>query len=201
MNAEARAENMPARARVSLAAAVTTLAAAGVALAAAVLPARDQGTDADPGRLELAVAGGLRLTNSKQGEWVVRAGHLLPGQSRQGRVAIGVSGSAARVQLRPEQGSGATGPYGGPLDAVLRVQVSRPWAKQPANRRVFYNGTLAAMPAIALGSFQPASVRRYRIRVTLPDSGVPPSPQTGDNVYQGSSADVSFVWEAVGGGA
>ncbi len=78
----------------------------------------------------------------------------------------------------------------------MRVEVDRPGATRPANRRALYRGRLADMPNIGLGQVPDGRTRRYRVTVTFPDGGTPASPVEGDNAYQGSNAEASLVWRA-----
>jgi hypothetical protein len=64
-----------------------------------------------------------------------------------------------------------------------------------------YSGKLAAMSPRSLGTWTPGAARTYRFTVSLPDTGPPPSPTTGDNAYQGSAVSVEYDWTATGEGS
>ena len=59
-----------------------------------------------------------------------------------------------------------------------------------------FAGQLAAFGTRALGNIAPGAARTYRFTASLPDSGAPPSPTSGDNAYEGSALTVRYSWTA-----
>jgi hypothetical protein len=174
--------------------------AAAVAVASVLVdPGGDNGNSPQL-QLLASAEGKMKMSNTKRNKAVLRARNLVPGQTVRARVAIGVIGTDAQLQLRARRRTGTPGPYGGELARVLQVRLDRARAKKAKRRKAFYNGTLAKMRRLNLGRLQPGRKRRFKVSVTFPDSGLPPSPTTGDNVFQGSSAKVDLVWYAVATG-
>ena len=186
------------RAAVSpLLAGLGVLAAGALAGAATLGGAGGDGDDAAAALLKVETRGKIELSNSKHDSAIVRAPNLAPGDSVRGRVAIGLSApGSAHLQLAPRLAPGTAGPFGGELAEVLRVEIDRPWARRAVNRKALYRGRLAKMTNIGLGRISTERTRRYRVTVTFPDGGSPPSSSEGDNAYQGSNAEVELVWRA-----
>jgi hypothetical protein len=175
---------------------VGVLAVAAWAIAGA-LPG-DAPRDILPGPTLVAGDGGnLRMWNSRDGTHILMAANLEPGGPRVRSVRIANTGrSAGRFSVVKRQFLSVPGPNGGRLRRTLRLRVTRaPSALGP--RQVVYSGRLRNMPRLDLGVWEPQESRRYRFVVKLPDSGTPPTPTGGDNAYQGSQAQVRFVWQAV----
>jgi hypothetical protein len=176
------------------------LAAALVAIViAAAAFARGFGDEGGASALRLLAAanGRIELTNSKPDAAIVTAAELVPGKTVAGSVKVGMTGQGdARLRVAPRLAATSPGLFGGQLYDALRIKLDRPGAIHPKNRRPVYKGRLSGMGRMGLGSVAAGATRRYRISVTMPDSGQPPSPTAGDNAYQGSSAQVSFVWSA-----
>jgi hypothetical protein len=59
-----------------------------------------------------------------------------------------------------------------------------------------YAGQLGSFQGHSLGSIAPGVARTYRFTASLPDSGAPPSPTSGDNAYAGSALTVRYLWTA-----
>jgi hypothetical protein len=59
-----------------------------------------------------------------------------------------------------------------------------------------FAGQLAAFGTRALGNIAPGAARTFRFTASLPDSGAPPSPTSGDNAYKGSALTVRYSWTA-----
>jgi hypothetical protein len=143
--------------------------------------------------LRAAATGAIRLSNSRAGQAIVSSGALVPGTSTTGTISIGNDGKAsAGVSLARGVVTDRPGPHGGRLSDALDLRVEELAATgAPA---LVYVGRLAGLPDVSLGSFSPGSARTYRFTVTMPDGGVPSSPTTGDNAYQGSSVSVDYRW-------
>lgn len=152
--------------------------------AALALPAP---TPEAPGLEMLASPHGepLGLSNSKDGVAVLGASNMLPGSSTQGTVTLTNTGNVdSELELRKQNVSDSAGAGGGELSEVLDLRIENVTGAAPAT---IYDGPLATMPNVALGSFpkkQPGQT--YRFTVTLPSGA-------GD-AYQGSSTSVDYVW-------
>ncbi len=59
-----------------------------------------------------------------------------------------------------------------------------------------FSGQLAGLQSRALGNIAPGEARTYRFTASLPDTGAPPSPTSGDNAYAGSSLTARYAWTA-----
>jgi hypothetical protein len=172
------------------------LALAGGTLALAFVP---EGTGPERGASLVAkeLSGPLRIKNSKEGRPIVTAPSIIPGDVVRGRVAIRNMGRQGRLAVAPRGLTETPGPYGGLLSEALVLRVMRvPPRRAPARRRkrTVWEGALAEMPKIRLRAWSPGSRRVYKFRVAFPDGGPPSSFGSGDNAYQGSRAEVAFVW-------
>lgn len=138
--------------------------------------------------------GDVEMENEREGEPILVARKMIPGEPRVGAVQITNVGASGRYSLRKTDLTGEPGPNGGRLENVLRLRVRRACPRCPQRYPLEYGGALKDMPPLTLGRWHRSEHRRYRFRVKLPDRGAPPSPITGDNRYQGSRAKVRFVW-------
>jgi spore coat-associated protein N len=143
------------------------------------------------------VGGTLSMSNSKDGAAIVTAGGMAPGDTLAGDVRISNTGDlAGAYSLSQSNLADSPGPAGGALSSALDVLVQD--VTNLAAPATVYSGKLAAMGPRDLGTWDPGAARTYRFTVSLPDGGPPPSPTTGDNVYQGSSVSVRYDWTATG---
>ena len=85
-------------------------------------------------------------------------------------------------------------PLGGNLDQALWINVRG--QRRHTRGSPFYRGPLALMPQVHVGHWRPRETRTFVFAIWLPDGGTPSGPLSGDNVYQGSQAEVNFVWGA-----
>ncbi len=142
--------------------------------------------------LTAASDGPLGLRSSRGGQPILSAPALVPGSSVAGKVEITNAGRrVAALTLARRKLTDSPGPNGGRLSESLRIRIAR------VGRRPVYVGTLAAMPGkLAFPAISPGDSRSFRLRVTLPDTGLPATPSTGDNALQASSTSVGFLWLA-----
>ena len=125
----------------------------------------------------LAVAGGSA---------VFAARDLAPGQTVIGSVVLSNDGgSPGRFWLGSAISAGTSAPAGSDLGSALRVVVT----EVGGAGRALYQGTLAGLSAVDLGTFAPRAVRVYRFAVTLPR-------QVAASVA-GESLSVRLHWTAV----
>ena len=135
-----------------------------------------------------AASDNLSISNSHAGGAVFNAGNLAPGGQTTGTVAIGNSGNiAADFSLAPSDLSDTPGPNGGALSAALDLTV-----EDLTTDSTVYSGKLNAFGQRPLGTWQPGQSRNYRFTATLPDTGMPSSTTTGDNLFNGSSTSVQL---------
>jgi hypothetical protein len=170
-------------------------AAAGVPLAAlaAVFAVATGGGAAGIRETSMTVVNGpISMTNSAAPGAILTAGPMRPGGSTQGTVTIKNGGDPASYRLSKSHLVDQLGPNGGALSGRLDLLIQD--LAHPATP--VYSGKLRDMPIYTLGTFAKGEARTYRFTATLPNGGQPPSPTTGDNVYQGSQASVEFDWTA-----
>lgn len=161
------------------------LAAAVVAVVALALGRGGAGQAAEP--VAMVAGGALSQLNSKDGSAILSASGMGPGDSAEGTVTVGNTGTvdgAFALSHPGVQDSPGTG--GGALSTRLRLVVEDVTAPQPA---LVYSGEIAGMPAIALGTFRPGEERTYRFTVSFPDGG-----DSGDDAYQGAAMSVQYDW-------
>jgi hypothetical protein len=162
------------------------LAIAAVALiAVAVLTVPTMHGTAAPLPLAVAADGAARLVSSRSGSAIFGDARMLPGQSVTGTVTIANQGTApGRIELTTSALLDAPGPGGGRLGDRLRVVV-----RDETAGTIRYQGSLADLAQVDLGTFGPHESHRFRLTVDFPA-------EAGDNAYQSSSLSVSFDWQA-----
>ena len=106
-----------------------------------------------PPRAALDLASGhLSMVNSKDGAAILSAANMAPGGAATGSVTIRNAGDVAGdFKLSKSQLTSTPGPGGGALPGRLSLQVRD--VTSPASPVVVYDGPLAAMGDIALGSY------------------------------------------------
>jgi len=140
------------------------------------------------------VSGELHLTNSRDGQAIFQAQRLAPGRSVTGTVQLANSGSlTGALSVQQLDVVDQPGANGGKLSnkVTLNVQDVTGGGAVPV-----FAGQLAAFGTRALGNIAPGAARTYRFTASLPDSGAPPSPTSGDNAYKGSALAVRYSWTA-----
>jgi hypothetical protein len=151
----------------------------------------------DPPRVgALAAAGALRLVSDADGTAILTAAGLKPGQSASGTVTLSNTGDLdGSLDLLQTALVDVPGTGGGRLSTALELEVSDVTGG-PA--RIVYQGPLAGLGLAAVGPLRASEQRRYRLVATLPDTGVPAAPLSGDNRLQGASVRVTWTWQAAG---
>ena len=129
----------------------------------------------------------MRITNSREGQAVLNASAMRPGQGVSGTVRIGNAGSERGLfAVRPLALQDVPGDYGGMLSqAVDLVLFDVTNVHAPTT---VYAGPPAGLGQIVLGNIAPGAHRDYLVAMTLPDSA--------DNRFQGSSLSLGFEWRA-----
>jgi hypothetical protein len=139
-------------------------------------------------------SGQFRITNSRDGEAVFQAPHLAPGRSVTGTVQLSNSGALAGdlnlAQLDVRDHPGANG---GRLSNAVHLDVHDITG---GNLVPVFGGRLGSLKSRTLGKIAPGQVRTYRFTASLPDTGAPPGPASGDNAYEGSAMTVRYSWKA-----
>jgi hypothetical protein len=159
------------------------------ALALAVLSIAVAAPWKDAPRLAGADASGaVALTNSRAGQAIFSGRELRPGESTAGTVSVGNPGpGAVTVMLAATVAADAPGPAGGRLGDRVQLRVRDVTGSDAVT---VYDGRLAALSSLALGTFAPRETRRYEFVATLPELG------EGDNAYQGATLSTGFTWSA-----
>jgi hypothetical protein len=130
-------------------------------------------------------AGTLSVGNSANGSAILNATGMVPGgPSTPGSVTITNGGSLAGAFSLSKNVTG-----GSPLANLLHVVITQGGA-------TVYDGSVAGMGSISLGTFNPGESRTYDFTVNFPDGGVPSSNTSGDNAGRGVTATVDYVWSA-----
>jgi spore coat-associated protein N len=132
--------------------------------------------------------GSLTIENSLEGQAILHATAMAPGQSRTGQVTITNSGNiAADFTLADSAVTNSPGPTAFSTVAQLVIQD----ISDPAVPITIYAGSLGGLTPIALGNFGVGDARTYRFTVTFPQG----SPAV-DNPLQGASSSVEYDWSA-----
>ncbi len=140
------------------------------------------------------VSGELHLTNSRDGQAIFQAQGLSPGESVTGTVQLSntgdLSGDLGFQQLEVQDQPGTNG---GLLSDAVHLDIDD--VTGGSDLPVFA-GQLGSFQGHSLGSIAPGEARTYRFTASLPDSGPPPTPTSGDNAYAGSALTVRYLWTA-----
>jgi spore coat-associated protein N len=161
-------------------------ALACLALAAGALAASGGGGNDAARASALRSSGSLTLTNSREGLAIFNAPDLGPGHYTSGLVTIGNTGTlpgslkVAATDLQDTPGAG-----GGALSQRMRLIIS----DATLTPFTVYNGPLATMSPVGLGTLRSGQVRKFKFTAWLPHGA-------GDNAYQGSSMSVGYRWTA-----
>jgi hypothetical protein len=131
--------------------------------------------------LAISVAGRLKLVNSRNRTFILRAANLGPGQLVAGNVALRNRGTVTgRLILKRKSLAGSL-----PLAGALRLVITQ---TRPRKKTV-YSGTVAALSSRKLGRMAPGNKgkRTYRFAVTL-------MPGAADDL-QSQTTVVSYYWK------
>lgn len=168
------------------------VAASVLVLMAGVAVALETGRSSAEPRAHVLLGGALTQSNSRAGQAIFSAGNLGPGGSTSGTVTIGNTGTVAgALSLSPVDLIDTQGAHSGVLSTSLQMNVKDITGGSDGQ---VYTGTLANMPALDLSTLVPGDNRTYRFTATVPDGGIPASPETGDNAFQAASVSVGFDW-------
>jgi spore coat-associated protein N len=119
---------------------------------------------------------------------ILTADRMVPGDSVDGTGTVQNTGSVpGAFGLASSDLEDSPGPSGGRLSEVLRLQIVEPGPSP----QTIYDGRFDSMSRRDLGSWGPGEEHTYDFKVTFPEGGA------GDNAYQGSSASITFTWDAV----
>lgn len=150
------------------------------------------GREPDGPLLRATAGGALQLESSRDGQAVLMASGLRPGDVADGTLTL--TNRAAGPQQLTLSTSGlvdTAGAGGGVLSQWLDLRVER-------DGEVVYAGKLADLPELDLGELAPGSVTPFRLAVAVPEQG-----PAVDDAYAGSGVEVAWSWrgEAEVGGA
>jgi hypothetical protein len=165
-----------------------------LALVLAALSASSRLSSADV-QLTAGAGGSLTLSNSREGSAILALGGMRPGDSADGTVTIGNTGTVpGDLLLSTSNRVDTPGPGGGALSGRLDLVVTE--VTNPGSPVTIYSGKLAALQRSALGTLAPGASRTYDFHVEFPDLG-----RGTENAYQGSSLSAQFDWTATSDGA
>jgi spore coat-associated protein N len=138
--------------------------------------------------LGLRAAGSLTIDNSLDGQALLNASAMSPGESRVGQVTIANSGNIPGDFTLLDSALSDSGSVV-PFSTVAQLLVQD--VTNPGLPVTIYSGTLAGLGPIALGSFAAGEARTYQFTVTFPN-GTPAQ----DNPLQGATTTVENDWAA-----
>ncbi len=163
------------------------LALAGAAAAIAMGATHGSGSRRAP--LATEASGSFSLVNSRDGMPVFSAANIAPGDSARGTVEIAnESSEAVALTLSRQALVDAPGAGGGILSQRLALRIER-----TGSAALVYQGPLATMPPLALGSLAPGGSRGFEFVATLPQGELGPA---AENSVQGASTSVAYAWTA-----
>jgi hypothetical protein len=160
-----------------------------IAGALATAPADDIDRPA-PSLRTVAASGPVTLVNSRNGQAILTASDMAPGDWTTGSVWLRNDGrSSARLGLARSRIVDTPGLGGGRLGSRLRLSVYERGALRWA-------GGLASMRPVSLGTLRPRQTRSFRLIALFPNGGTPPGSFAGDNAFRSASTRVRFDWGA-----
>jgi hypothetical protein len=167
---------------------------AAIAAVSAWVVAASAGSGTKPTAVITQASGTFSITNSRDGQAIFQAHGLAPGRSVTGTVQLSNAGTlAGDLGLHQLDVVDQPGANGGLLSNAVQLDVQDITG---GNLVPVFAGQLASLQSSALGSLAPGEARTYRFTASLPDSGPPPSPTSGDNSYAGSAMTVRYSWQA-----
>jgi len=173
-----------------------TSVAAGLVLLAGLTTAAGGAADPPAAQLTMSSGGSLELSNSLAGAAVLSAENMAPGASAAGTVSVSnMGGSDGAFSLSQANVVDAPGPFGGRPSDHFQLAVEEISAGG-STAQSLYSGVLSGLGTRPLGSIRAGETRTYRFTVNFPDTGVPPAPGLGDNLFQSASLSVDYVWAA-----
>ncbi len=166
------------------------LALLGVA-AATVVGSGAYFTTSSANPANVFTAGVLSHSNDKDGSAILTASNMKPGDVVSGTVTIENTGTLAGVfSLTATNLTDTPGSNGGKLSDVLVITILD-------GSDELYAGPINNIGTLNAGTYDPGDEHTYTFTVTFPDSGPPGGSTSGDNLYQGSSMSIDFVWTAM----
>ncbi|MGZ6706096.1 MAG: hypothetical protein ACXVFN_04000 [Solirubrobacteraceae bacterium] len=142
---------------------------------------------ASSARAAVGNATGPLIADSLGGGAVLSARNMSPNSVQVGEVTVSNAGDTAGDMTLAVSDVANVAARGTPLSSVLDLTVVDVTAgRAPA---LVYSGKLDGLHSVALGTFEQGDAHRYRFLVSFP--GGP-----DDDLYQGASTTVSFVWTA-----
>jgi hypothetical protein len=140
--------------------------------------------------LELTSASGaVTISNSQDGQAILQARPMLPGQEASGTVQLVNTGDGPEsLTLDSNDPVDQPGPGGGHLSDRLLLRVY----DLSSSSRLVYDGSLTGLHLADLGTWSKGESHTFRFVVTFPDGGA----NGADNAYQGSAASIGFSWTA-----
>ena len=142
--------------------------------------------DAEVSPRAVSSTGAIQHSNSRDGQAVLSAANMRPGDSAGGTVTIANSGNGSGAFTLETSGlTDVPGPGGGRLASALRLSV-----RDEGSARTVYSGSLDGLSAVALGTWAADESRTYRFDVSLPSSA------PAQNSLQASNARIAFRWRS-----
>jgi hypothetical protein len=172
---------------IRLAAAAAVMAAAAAAIA---VPGKDQ--ESTPQPLLARVTAPLAHSNSRDGQAILTAANLKPGEQRSGEVTIKNEGHAGALYLVASGPVDTPSPSGQRLSDRLSMTIADITGNAPRTLAVGPLSTIATCQP--LGEFAAGEHRTYRFTIAFPDGG----PGGADNGVAGASARVDYEWLETG---
>jgi spore coat-associated protein N len=168
---------------------VGRLAAAGAVMAAATaaiaVPGEDRAQSPQP--LLAKVTAPLAHSNARDGQAVLTAANLKPGERRSGEVTIRNVGHAGAIYLVARGLVDTQSPSGERVSDRLSMTIAD--ATGGASRTLAVGPLSTIATCQPLGEFAAGEQRTYRFTVAFPDGG-----PGADNALAGASARVDYEW-------
>jgi hypothetical protein len=165
-----------------LAASAAVMAVAGAAIA---LPGKDAAQSPEP--VLARVTAPLAHSNSRDGQAILTAANLRPGEQRTGEVTIKNEGHAGVLYLVAHGPVDSSSPSGQRISDRLSMTI----ADTTGNVRTLAVGPLSTIATCqALGELAAGEQRTYRFTVTFPEGGA----GGADNGLAGATARVDYEW-------
>jgi len=131
--------------------------------------------------------GDLDLRNSSDGQPVLSAAGLGPGDTAAGQVTVSNAGmGSGQFSVKRQALSDSPGAGGGALSERLQLVVRD--VTVSTSPTTVYSGALGAMSERGLGTLGPGEARVYHFAASFPEGG------SADNAYEGAAASVAYKW-------
>jgi spore coat-associated protein N len=129
-------------------------------------------------------AGTFSFNSTKDGQVIIAAARMKPGDSQSGNVTLTGAGDYSGVYVLTRTGL-VDSPTDPAFSAALHLKVEDVDAG-----RVFYNGTLSGFTSVALGTIAVGESAAYTLTLTFPTSGANPA-------LQGATTTATLAFTAV----